>query len=182
MKRIICCLLCMVLIAGCGAGTKQKEINVDIETGVFEITPQEFVDQWNAYIETVKKQSDDQKIQYLISLPENAEDCIDAELVKGFEVKLAPDENSGKLKSIELEWYAWTLEDKAGLMTLGFMTATLPCFINPNSELDLANDLNIETYGDFNFDSLIDGDCEFEISALNGLSTLTIRPVQFDKK
>lgn len=177
MKKLICCLLCIVLVVGCG--TKVKGISADIEVGVFEITPQEFVDQWNAYIESVKKQSDDQKIQYLIPLPAHDADYTNVELVKGFEIRLAPDEKSGKLKSIEIEWYSWTLKDNAGIMTLGFMMGALPRFINPDSQLDLVRDLKIEAYGDNNFDSIIDGDCKYEISALNGLSSLIISPVQF---
>ena len=65
MKKILAMLVSAAIMAGmcgCAAKTEAKPmIQVDIESGVFTVTPQEFIDEWNQSLKNFQDASRDRK-------------------------------------------------------------------------------------------------------------------------
>lgn len=177
MKRLLPVLLCLLLVVGCGASVEPEAVKVDLKSGVFEITPQEFVSRWNAALEDFKKQSADPKASSLLALPE-METGASVELSEGLSFELVTDGASGKVKEIWLKWDAAALKDEAGTMTLGFMIGALPGFLNPDSTLDLEKDLGVRLESSFSRNDVKDGDFRYNFMAVNGKSGIIIKPDQ----
>lgn len=181
MKKILS-IICITLVTtlaftACSSSSKSNKIEVDIENGVFQITPQEFIDGFNDLVKQFQKTSDNQIIQYLLMLPNFVESDSDMEIDDGLQVTYITGADD-KLKKLEIMYSDWASNEAT--MTFSFWLGALPAYFNPESSLNLGDEFNLPS--DSGTGSTIDGEVSYSYVAMPGSIFITIEAVHLEKK
>lgn len=184
MKRILCVFIAMVVFCGCSASNKPVPIvDVNIEQGTFSITPQEFVEQWNAILLDFQKDSDDEKADYIIPLPDFEKSDKIMSLADGLDVIYLADETSGKMTKFTMCQYSFTITNE-GALTAGFIISAMPKFFNPESDIDLVEEFQLDQppqTSSMNCKNAVDGNVVYQYVAVDGLGNISAEPIHLTK-
>lgn len=147
MKRVMCALLiCGVLFTSCG-GTGDKTSSsqpessqlgyeVNLDSGTFEITPEQFISDYNTAVSSFMETSEDAKAKYLQLIPDFVASGEEIDINDSLSIAFETNEN-GKIAEIDLRWYSVGISDQDAL-NVGFIVSMLPSFLCPESDFDLA--------------------------------------------
>ena len=181
MKRVFALILGMFLalsMVSCGSNTPKSNIEVDLETGTFSVTPQEFIDQWNAAVKDFQKSSDDKKTEYIKLLPDFSASGEVIKMSDGLTVTYSVNDENQKLSEVEITWFPYALSN-ADKLTSAFMRNSLPFFFNQETEVDLsAIPMNVDEMATDDFTDY-DANITYEYIGLDGIGSISIKPLNF---
>lgn len=131
-------ILLLGVLSGCG--NPHKEEAIEVMSGEFPITPQEFIDKLNSNAKIVSEKSGN----VLLQIPDFTKTGEKLKLDDGVTF-IFETGDSDNIRSISLEWYERTASEE-GLMTAGFHMASIPAILNPATDIDLYQMLDIKQY------------------------------------
>lgn len=179
MKKIAIILLIIMILCGCG---KEKPIiATNIETGVFLVTPQEFIEQWNSDLENFQKKSDDKKAQYILPLPDFEKSEQVMPITEGLSISYTAEETSGYLKEIAINQYVYT-QTNEGALTAGFIVSAIPYYFNSNPSVDISKEFGLQNLSsDMDIKDTVDDNVSYSYYAVDGASKIIVKPIKLEK-
>lgn len=176
MKKILAVVfMALMLLSGCNSSTTSTKLDpIPVGDGEFLVTPQNFIERWNNAVVNFQNNSENSNAQNLFILPDFSESGKSIEIKsRGLEVTYTANSKTSNLSKVEFQYFQ-PVATKEESLNWGFISGSIPDFMNPDTDFDITKEFNLQ-YRGTDSDIAFDGNYKYQYTVVNGdLYSLTV--------